>query len=187
MSVTAFQKFYVDYNQTAQVPLDYTQMATGGYEAVSFRPEEGIDLVSQRMDYCLKQKTWRGLPFDAGVWFCDPASVDSIAAKIPTAPQAWGNYIVQFVKDLTRMGYPPKVLCLNIEFTGKGYPPWKPNTTYKPWTHVYASAIDPLDQRVKNFLYVTSGGGVSGSATPKWQTSTPVKDGNVTWNLDGSQ
>jgi len=187
MAATPFQKFRVDYNQTADVPLDYTQMSTGGFEGVAFRPEEGLDLVSQRMDYCKKQMTFRGQPFDHNIWFADPLSTDSIAAKIPSSAQAWANYIVKFVKDLTVKGYPPKVLGLNIEFTGKGYPPWKSNIAYQPWAHVFASAVDPMDNRVKNFLYVTPNGGQSGLSTPRWQATGVITDNNIKWQVDGNQ
>jgi hypothetical protein len=184
LAVTLFQKFCVAYNYEAGVPLDYSLLKEGGYEAIAFRPEEGEDLVSQRMDFCRKQMTWREQPFDANIWFADPLSDGSIKAGIPTPAAPWARWVVSFVKSLP---VPPKVLALDVEFSAKGYPAWKPGTIYKKWDHVFASAIDPMDQRVKNFLFVTTTGGTSGWVTPKWVPKGTVTDKDVLWQIDSTE
>jgi len=174
MTPTVFQKIMVEYNHTADVPLDYVQLSQGGYESVAFRPEEGVDKVAARADFCRRQKTFRGTAFDSNLWFADPGSSDSVAAGIPTDAHAWADYVADFVDRLRMKGQHIAVLVLNIEFTGKGYPPWRANTAYKAWQII----------NVGGYMWQTHADGTSGKTAPVATASmNTVKDGTITWQL----
>lgn len=179
MLPTSFQKLAVDHVSIHNdaMPLDYPSLKNGGFEAVYFRPEEGAVLVSQRIDYAQKQDTFRGTKFDGNVWFADPGSADSLAAGFPTDAYGWASAVVHFVTRLSGLGFPPKVLKLNVEFTGKGYPPWKAGIVVKPWMHIYASGPDGVPR-----LYFTPNGGTTGQTRPRF--TGVVNDNGVTWQLD---
>jgi len=180
---TVFQKLATDHVSIHQeaAPLDYPKLKAGRFESVYFRPEEGVDYVSQRIDYCIKQDTFRGTKFAGNVWFADPISADSVAAGIPTNPDGYANYIVDYVKALTAKGYKPEVLKVNAEFSFKGYPPWKPSIPMLPWMKVWARAAWDNVPR----LYVTSNPGTTGTRTPQWsnQTGKITRDGTIIWNI----
>lgn len=180
MPPTPFQKLAVDHVSIHNdaMPLDYPALKKGGFEAVYFRPEEGTELVSQRIEYAQTRGTWRGTKFDGNLWFADPGSADSLAAGFPSEPTAWARKVVSFVKTLRSLGFGPKVLKLNVEFTGKGYPPWKPDTIVKPWMKVYASGADGVRR-----LYFTPNGGTTGTNRPKFGLGI-VNDNLVTWQLE---
>jgi hypothetical protein len=183
MTATVFQKFHVDHNPAADVPLNYEKLKQGGFEAVNFRPEDkaegykqGVETVAARIDDLRKQKTFRGTPFAGNVWYADPASTDSQAAGIPVDAEGWAAHIIGFVRKLTEKGCRPEVLKLNIEFTGKGFPPRQANTFYKAWSVV----------QVDGWQWQTRTDGTTSSGFknfPKATVGATVPDGTLTWNV----
>jgi hypothetical protein len=183
MAATSFQKLSVDHvgvpaNMGGTDP-DYPSLARGGFEAVYFRPESGVNKVAGWIKRARTMKTWRGTPFDGNVWFADPRSEDSQQAGIPTDAVGWANYVVDFVRKLAAAGAAPTVLKLNTEFSFKGFPPWKANTDVAKWAHCYAET--PGARR----LFTCLQAGKTAATPPKWPepNTAPVMDGTVQWGL----
>jgi hypothetical protein len=174
---TIYQPFGVQHVNGTNKP-DFDALYRAGFRAVYYRPED------PRSGEFISQSKAAGF-LVSGLWFADPSSSDSVAHGIRGDAAGFADDVTRIVRGLDALtgsngrSCSPQVVQLNIEFTGKGYPTWRPNTDVKAWQRCVANGDE----------WQTWSDGTTGSTRPNFAgTGFPnvvgvgVWDGTVYWH-----
>ena len=170
---TLYQNWFVQHVIGADKP-DFKLLKDAGYRGVTFMPQE------VRAAQFIAEAKYHGLI--AGIWTVDPLSTDS---GMSGDPQGYADDVIEATKELDAgrivvggrgISCTPQIVQLNIEYTGKGYPTWRPSTSVKAWHRMV----------LYGWEWQTWADGTTGTTKPSpgpfGESGSIMHDGGVTWH-----